>query len=510
MTCPVGLYRLGSAIISSKPLKIVIQMNIVPLAAPKIALSISLAVIAGVFCLQQSARADYNVDHLSLIPKVKARQLTASQIDEQILVSQKRLEASENSGRLPASSLKDLHKLLDRIVDRLRYFKNDGTLDDAELICLTTDLDTFKANIERSVEPLPDIARHRADLERRLSICQNNGRLKPQRISALRAELKVITDREAEFKSSDEILSEKEVHTLDREYLSLSSKLERLLPPLPDLEDKAIALRKDIDESFRVGSISEVTQKELCKKFDQIQFVEILFRNSDNSLTDYEILVLNRKLENLNNDLKRALSVLPKGQTSSLSADVRGHWAEEYIKELCNRGTIGGFPNGTFKPDAAITRAQFSAIAVKALNLPDASKPASFKDVPETYWAIKAIGQVSGAGLVTGFPDGSFRPEDQITRAQALVALAKALKNVQPNAESLADYKDKSEIPGWAIPSITKAASADIIVSYPDSDLIKPNEKATRAEIAALTYQTMSNLGEKLPSIRTGLDASQP
>lgn len=464
------------------------------------------------WAVQPASSADYNVDHLSLIPKVKEKKYTPAEIDEQISLSKKRLEDSENSGRLPPPALKDLHRLFDRIVDRLRYFKNDGSLDHEELVCLTQDLDQFKTSIERSVEPLPDIAKHRSDVEHRLVACESSGRLKPQRISALRAELKLISDRENELKNAENgILSEKDIHSLDREYVNFAEKVERLLPPLPDLEERAISLKKIIDESSRTGAIGDPTYKELCKKFEHAQFVEILFRNSDNQLTDFEIFALNRKLDNLSLDLKRAMVVSPKGVAVPVASDVRGHWAEEYIKELCSRGTIGGFPNGTFKPDAAITRAQFAAIAVKALNLSSPTTSTAkfkFKDVSDKYWAVGAIGQVNGAGLVTGFPDGTFRPEDQITRAQALVVFAKALRNVPPNSESLADYKDRGEVPSWAVPSIAKAASANIIVSYPDCDLIKPNDQATRAEIAALTYQTMTNLGEKLPPIRVGLDSS--
>jgi hypothetical protein len=175
---------------------------------------------------------------------------------------------------------------------------------------------------------------------------------------------------------------------------------------------------------------------------------------------------------------------------------------------LSKRGTIGGFPDGTFKPDAPITRAQFAAIAVRALNLPPAGRPANFKDVPAKYWGNTVISQVSDAGLVTGFPDGTFRPEDKITRAQALVILAKALQSGGGEASSLDPYSDGSTIPTWAKPSVIKAASAGIIVNHPDPSAIRPNDMATRAEIAALTYQTMSKLGESLPQIRVGLEAS--
>lgn len=173
---------------------------------------------------------------------------------------------------------------------------------------------------------------------------------------------------------------------------------------------------------------------------------------------------------------------------------------------MTQRSIIGGFPDGSFKPDDGITRAQFAAIAVKALNLPQANGPAAFKDVAANYWGAKAIAAVSQAGLVTGFPDGTFKPEDKITRAQALVILAKALPAGIADVSILNSYQDGSQVPAWAAPSVAKAAKARILVSYPDPSAIRPNTNATRADVAALTYQTLINLGQKLPQIRVGLE----
>lgn len=184
--------------------------------------------------------------------------------------------------------------------------------------------------------------------------------------------------------------------------------------------------------------------------------------------------------------------------------DVQGYWAEQYVTTLAGRKIIGGFPDGTFKPNAEITRAQFAAIAVKALDLPSAPSSRAFVDVPSGYWAAAAINSVSNSGLVTGFPDGSFRPEAKITRAQALVILAKALK-VNPNPAALSRYSDSQAVPEWATESVTKAATARIIVSFPDTARIRPNDLATRGEVAALMYQTLSRLGRDLPPLAIGL-----
>ncbi|CAN5221911.1 hypothetical protein BH10CYA1_BH10CYA1_07210 [soil metagenome] len=197
-------------------------------------------------------------------------------------------------------------------------------------------------------------------------------------------------------------------------------------------------------------------------------------------------------------------SVQPATTGSSTYRDVQGFWGEPYISELASRGIIGGFPDGTFKPNDQITRAQFAAIAAKALAVPSGGS-ASFRDVPARYWANSVIGAVSGAGLVTGFPDGTFRPEDKLTRAQALIILVKGLRNSSPNPAEFNEYTDYSEVPAWAQSSVSAAAGAHIIVNFPNTSLIRPNDLATRGEVAALTYQTLLNLGRDLPSISIGV-----
>jgi len=192
-------------------------------------------------------------------------------------------------------------------------------------------------------------------------------------------------------------------------------------------------------------------------------------------------------------------------QNSNFS-DTRGNWAEQYISTLADRSIIGGFPDGSFKPSADITRAQFAAIAVRAFNLPPSNNNSSFTDVRSNYWASPAISAVSNSGLVTGFPDGTFRPEERITRAQALVILAKALGNkFSPNASKLERFSDRQAVPDWARESISKAASAGIIVNFPDARQISPNNLASRGEVAALTYQTLFRLGNSnLPPLSIG------
>lgn len=186
--------------------------------------------------------------------------------------------------------------------------------------------------------------------------------------------------------------------------------------------------------------------------------------------------------------------------------DMKQNWAEPYVDALSELQMIGGFPGGRFQPDDPITRAQFAAIAAKALELSGGTS--AFKDVPANYWSRNAIAAASGAGLITGFPDGTFRPEQPLTRAQALVILAKALGDAAPESPAVYWYEDSDLVPGWALPLVNRAATARIIVNKPENrTLIAPDRPATRSEVAAFMYQTLTDLGKvKLTPLSIGLN----
>ncbi len=429
-------------------------------------------------------------------------------VSQRVTEAKRRLLASESTGRVSTAAAQDLRTQLDRIDARYRYFMQDGRLDSTESATLASDFDNFRISADKAVAPLPEISTRRADLDRKINEAIASGRLRPDDASALKADLVRINGLETTFKGSEGGLSDQAIIALSKEYDAVSSRIDKALPPLPDIAAKETAIQNRIEEAAKIGAITEDNRRDFNHEFDRIKDVEGAFRSSDNQLSDWEVMTVARDLDRLDSEIARTLTKPIKVDTSGAASDTRGHWAEQYIGLLQKRGTIGGFPDGSFKPNDYITRAQFAAIATRALKLPPAGRPANFRDVPAKYWAANAISQVSDAGLVTGFPDGSFRPEDKITRAQALVILAKALQNPNADTSALSRYKDGGSVPTWALPSVAKAANANIIVSYPDSESIKPNELATRADVAALTYQTMSNLGEKLPVIRVGLEAS--
>lgn len=191
-----------------------------------------------------------------------------------------------------------------------------------------------------------------------------------------------------------------------------------------------------------------------------------------------------------------ASAQLAQSTFSDVAAD---NWAAPFIQQLASRNIIAGFGDGTFRPNDPVTRAQFAAILLKAFpNAQRVNNPINFTDVPSNYWGFQAIQNAYATGFLAGFPGGTFRPNDNIPRAQALVSLSNGLRYTasQPVDSLLQVYSDASGIPNFARNSIAAATERRIVVNYPDVSLLNPNQTATRADVAAFIYQSLVSAGQ--------------
>lgn len=175
---------------------------------------------------------------------------------------------------------------------------------------------------------------------------------------------------------------------------------------------------------------------------------------------------------------------------SSNLTDTRGHWAESNINKLVALGAIKGYPDGSFKPDKKITRAEFIAILINALKLSGKSGKA-FTDTAN-HWAKDYISTASAYGIIAGFDDDTFRPNDIITREQMMVMVVNAAKLTQVNDDEAA-FTDKSDISPWASGAINAAKKNGIIGGYPDNSF-KPLDNATRAEAVTVIVKTLEHV----------------
>lgn len=185
----------------------------------------------------------------------------------------------------------------------------------------------------------------------------------------------------------------------------------------------------------------------------------------------------------------------PAGGAVAFKDVPTGYWAKSYIEALASKNIIAGFPDGSFKPNDPVTRAQFATIINKALTPAGKRAAIEFKDVQSNFWAYAAIQSAYKGQFVTGYPDGTFKPQQQIQRVQALVALANGLGLTTDNQNVLSFYTDAAQIPKYATASIAAATSRQIVINYPTVKQLNPNGQATRAEVAAFVYQALVNAG---------------
>lgn len=177
--------------------------------------------------------------------------------------------------------------------------------------------------------------------------------------------------------------------------------------------------------------------------------------------------------------------------------DVVGHWAAPFIDAMAEADLVKGFFDGSFRPDALVTRAQFAALAMATFPTTDGASHRfkAFRDVPSDFWARSVIYKAQAQGFIAGFPDNTFRPNDPMTRAQAFVALINGLNLGEGRAAELEVYDDRAQIPPYAVEEIAIATRRGIAVNYPEVAKLRPMEPITRSETTALVYQCLVNLG---------------
>ncbi|MBD1811258.1 DUF1565 domain-containing protein [Microcoleus vaginatus DQ-U2] len=172
-------------------------------------------------------------------------------------------------------------------------------------------------------------------------------------------------------------------------------------------------------------------------------------------------------------------------------SDISTHWAKDFIDRLAKMNIVSGFPNGNFQAYEIVTRAQYAAMLAKAFELVPRREATVFKDVAADFWAKGAIDQANRAGFLAGYPDSTFRPEQNLTRVQAIVSLVNGLQLAGGNPNSLSVYVDRAQIPSFATDEIATATERKIVVNYPAREKLCPAHDITRGEISALIYQTM-------------------
>jgi len=174
------------------------------------------------------------------------------------------------------------------------------------------------------------------------------------------------------------------------------------------------------------------------------------------------------------------VSATPEKRVNPFSDIAESNWAYNYILDLVDKEIISGYKDGSFRPAATVTRAEFSKMVCLAMGW-DLVEPAtpSFTDVAKNNWAYKYIETVKAHGIIGGYSDGTFRPSNNITRAEIAKIVAGSL-GISSGSSELTDVGSH-----WAKDFIDACAEAGIVGGYTDGTF-RPNNTATRAEAAKM------------------------
>ncbi len=210
----------------------------------------------------------------------------------------------------------------------------------------------------------------------------------------------------------------------------------------------------------------------------------------------------------------------------ALANDATAHFSDipaaspalKYVEYLSERQIITGYPDNTFKPYKPVTRAEFAVMLAKSQNIKAKPSGAPFRDVSQGHWAGWAIQAVAQKGWLKGYPGGLFQPNRRINRAELYVVMSKVAMsqprsasavNSQPFSkeaveQGLQDYRDASQLPGWAKASVAKAVEQGLLAEETPPHMLWPLVNANRSSVATVLAKLMNpdfvaNAGQREP-----------
>ena len=178
------------------------------------------------------------------------------------------------------------------------------------------------------------------------------------------------------------------------------------------------------------------------------------------------------------------LVILASSPSFGQTVDIENHWAKNEVEFLLSKGIVTGYVDGTFRPDKSITRAEFIRLINNVFGYEDLAE-ISFKDVKPTDWFYKEIQKGIAEGYINGYTDDTIKPNKPITRAEAARIIAVAYHLVNEESISAKTYKDAKDIEEWALNSISILKDKNYINGYTDGTF-KPKKELTRGEAAKI------------------------
>ena len=178
--------------------------------------------------------------------------------------------------------------------------------------------------------------------------------------------------------------------------------------------------------------------------------------------------------------------------------DIKGHWAQHDIELMAGLGIAQGVGGNKFNPDGMVTRAEFVALLARSMGVKtEPVTQTSFKDVPADAWYAAEVEAAYKFGIVKGFEDGTFRPDDKVTREQIASFIIRAMNwTISQSDVSLIlnKFTDQSKISNWAKEAVASAVQHAIVVGRPNGTF-DPQANATRAEAIVMLKRMLQASG---------------
>lgn len=183
--------------------------------------------------------------------------------------------------------------------------------------------------------------------------------------------------------------------------------------------------------------------------------------------------------------------------TSGMPSDITGHWAESQIKDFISKGYLNGYPDGTFKPQASIKRVEFVKILNKVFGL--TTKSGKVFDDTVWHWAKDEIDIAVTNGVCQGTSSTTFEPDAPITREAAAKMIANYKKISDTHHNKINGYNDGSQTANWAINEVEAILEAGYMNGYSDTNTFKPKNNITRAEAVVTLGRVIANPNPVIP-----------
>ncbi len=247
------------------------------------------------------------------------------------------------------------------------------------------------------------------------------------------------------------------------------------------------------NEALTPGQTYILSAEDLASRFDERETARAQLLGAESSVTSWPLCQITlSRTEPADGQTYEQLYYLEIFGDDLIPWDVpRNAPYQEAIEYSLTQGWFSGLEDGRFGPDETLNRAQLAQVLWAVGGSPSAD-PASFTDVEPGIWYYPAVCWCQQEGLIAGYADGSFLPEASLTREQLVSILARSAKPAGSNlyAADLSRYTDHDEVSSWAYDSMCWALSHRLLV--PDGGELRPGSAVTRAELAQALYALRS------------------